>query len=75
MKNSDIAAIILIASISVIGAYFVADAVIGKPSNQSVKVRTAEAISAEVQQPDGEIFNKDAINPTVEVVIGDEQSP
>lgn len=72
MRKNDIAAIILIASISVAVAYFVADAVIGKPSSQSTKVRTATPISAEVQTPDKTIFNKDAINPTVEVVIGDE---
>lgn len=71
MKNSDVAAIIIIASISVLIAYFVADAVIGKPSNDSVKVKTIAPISAEVQTPDSTIFNKDAINPTVEVVIGD----
>jgi hypothetical protein len=72
MKNSDIAAIIVIASISVLIAYFVADAVIGKPSNDSVKVKTIAPISADVQTPDNSIFNKDAINPTVEVVIGNQ---
>lgn len=72
MKNSDIAAIIVIASISVLIAYFVADAVIGKPTSDSVKVKTIEPISAEVQTPDSTIFNKDAINPTVEVVIGNQ---
>ena len=73
MKNSDVAAIILIASISVLVAYFVADAVIGKPSSESVKVKTIAPISADVQRPDPTIFNKDAINPTVPVVIGDTQ--
>lgn len=71
MKNNDIAALILIASLSVMVAYFVADAVIGSPTGGSVKVKTIEPISAEVVQPDEAIFNKDAINPTVEVVIGD----
>ncbi len=71
MKNSDIAALILIASLSVVVAYFVASAVIGKPSSASVKVKTIEPISAEVQEPDKSIFNEDAINPTVEVEIGD----
>jgi hypothetical protein len=75
MKNTDIAAIILIASISMVGAYFVADAVIGKPSSVSVKVKTFTPISAEVETPDKSIFNKDAINPTVEVVIGESQTP
>jgi hypothetical protein len=73
MKKSDIAAIILIASISMLIAYFIADAVIGKPSSESVKVKTIAPIAADVQQPDSTIFNKDAINPTVEVVIGDQK--
>lgn len=70
MKKNDIAAIILIASISVIFAYFVANAIIGSPSSQSVKVKTAQPITAEINEPDASIFNKDAINPTVEVEIG-----
>lgn len=71
MKNSDIAAIILIASLSVLAAYFIADSLIGRPGGQSAKVKTVEKISAEIQEPDVSVFNKDAINPTVPVVIGD----
>jgi hypothetical protein len=71
MKNTDYAAIILIASISMLAAYFVADAVIGRPGNESVKVKTVEEVTADVQQPDASVFNKDAINPTVPVIIGD----
>lgn len=72
MKRSDVAAIIVISSVSILGAYFVGDAVIGKPSNESAKVKTVEPITADVTKPDSSIFNKDAINPTVEVVIGDQ---
>lgn len=75
MRSNDIAALIVIASISMLIAYFVADAVISKPGGDSVKVQTAEPISADVQTPDGSIFNDQAINPTVEVVIGDTQAP
>lgn len=75
MKNSDIASLIVIASISMLVAYFIADAVIGKPSSESVKVKTITPISSEISEPDEKIFNKDAINPTVEVVIGDTQKP
>lgn len=74
MKNTDIAALILIASLSVIAAYFIANAVLGKPSEESVKVKTVETISAEVTQPDPAVFNQDAINPTVEVIIGGQSS-
>jgi mannitol-specific phosphotransferase system IIBC component len=70
MKKSDIAMIILIASISVLIAYFVAKAVLGDVQNQSVKVKTAEPITSEVTEPDKTVFNTNAINPTVEVIIG-----
>ncbi len=70
MKRTDIAALILIASLSVIGAYFIAGSLIGTPKSEGVKVKTVEAISSEVTQPDETVFNKDAINPTVEVIIG-----
>lgn len=71
MKNTDIAAIILIASLSMFAAYFVASAIIGKPGGQAVKVKTIERISSDVQEPDPLVFNKDAINPTVPVFIGE----
>lgn len=71
MKKSDIAMIILIASISVLVAYFVAKAVLGDVQDQSVTVKTTEPITADVAEPDASIFNKNAINPTVEVIIGD----
>jgi hypothetical protein len=75
MKRTDLAALIFIASLSVLVAYFVASAVIGKPSAESVKVKTIAPISSTIDQPDPSIFNKDAINPTVEVTIGGSQAP
>lgn len=71
MKNTDIAAVILIASLSVVAAYVFASALIGKPGSETVKVKTIEPISAEITEPDKTVFNEDAINPTVEVIIGD----
>ena len=73
MKNNEIALLIVIASMSVLVAYFVADNVIKSPSSTSEKVQIASPITANVQTPDKTIFNKDAINPTVEVVIGDDK--
>jgi hypothetical protein len=74
MKKSDIAMIILIASISVLVSYFVAKAVLGDVQNQSVKVKTADPISTSITQPDSTVFNSNAINPTVQVIIGNGQS-
>lgn len=74
MKKTDIAMIILIASLSVLIAYFVAKGVIGDISEQSVVVKTVEPISSAVEEPDPSIFNDKAINPTVEVIIGGDSS-
>lgn len=70
MKKSDIAMIILIASVSVLVAYFAAKALLGDNKSQAVTVKTADPISSNVTQPDPAVFNKKAINPTVEVIIG-----
>ena len=72
MKKSDIAMIILIASISVLVAYFVAKALIGDTANQSVIVKTTDEITTNIDKPDTSVFNSNAINPTVQVIIGDQ---
>lgn len=71
MKKSDIAMIILIASLSVGVAYFVANALpFLKVNEEGVVVKTTEEIKSEVKKPSTKIFNEDAINPTIETVIG-----
>jgi len=72
MKKSDIAMIILIASISVMVSYFVAKALIGDTANQSAVVKTTDEITTDVEKPDTSVFNSKAINPTVQVIIGDQ---
>jgi hypothetical protein len=74
MKKSDIAMIILIAAVSMMLAYFGAQALLGNIQNESVQVRTIDRISTEVTEPDPSVFNSDAINPTVEVIIGGDSS-
>lgn len=74
MKKSDIAMIILIAAVSMMLAYFGAQAILGNVQNESVEVKTIDRISTEVTEPDPSVFNSNAINPTVEVIIGGESS-
>ena len=64
--------IILIASISVLVAYFAAKAIIGDTANQSVIVKTTDEITTTIDEPDPSVFNSNAINPTVQVIIGDQ---
>ena len=70
MKKTDIAALILIASISLIIAWFVGNAVIGEPKQKNAKVVTAEKIDATVAEPNKIIFNAESINPRVDRSIG-----
>lgn len=70
MKKTDIAMIILIASISALFAYFIAQAVIGEPDQKEVQVKVVETMTSDIEQPDNSIFNKNAINPTVERETG-----
>jgi len=70
MKKNDVAALILIASISLTAAWFAGNALLGSPKQNTRQIEVAEAISAEVERPDKRIFNADAVNPTVERAIG-----
>lgn len=72
MKKTDIATIILIASMSVIVAFIAANAIFDNIAAEEVTVKTIKEISTEVVEPDEAIFNKDAINPTIEVQINTE---
>lgn len=74
MKKSDIAMIILIASVSVLVTYFVAKGIFGNNATQAVEVKTIDPISSTIVQPDPAVFNANAINPTVEVTIGGSSS-
>lgn len=69
MKKSDIAMIILIASVSVIVAFFVAKTMLGGVYSGSAKVKTIQKIDSTIEKPSADIFNKSAINPAVQVQI------
>ena len=72
MKKTDIAMIVLIASMSMLLAYFIGKAVVGDVNEEAVQVKTIAPIETEVTEPDETVFNDDAINPTVEVIIGNQ---
>lgn len=71
MKKSDIAMIILIATVSVMIAFAIGSRLsFLAPPKEGVEVRTVEALSADVDKPDEAVFNAEAINPTIQTVIG-----
>ncbi len=69
MKKSDIAMIILIATVSIMVSFFVTRAIMGDTASETQKAPTIEKITADIDQPDPKIFNSEAINPAVEVQI------
>lgn len=71
MKQSDVFSIIIIATVGTLAAYFAVNSILGDPNLRSVQIKTLEDISSSLTAPDPELFNANAINPTVEVYVGD----
>ena len=72
MKKSDWAAIILIVALVGIASYFVVGAIMTSPSENPQSVPIATEITSDIVEPSKEIFNSDAINPTVRITIGNQ---
>lgn len=72
MKQSDIFSIVVVASVGVLAAFFICQAVLGKPEEAVVRFTGLKSVIAkDLAAPDPEVFNATAINPTVEVFVGD----
>lgn len=70
MKKADVALLILVVSIVGLLTYFIAQALLGSPKQLSAEVEVVEPISPDVTNPDKSVFNKDAINPAVRILVG-----
>lgn len=71
MKQSDIITVVIIAVVGTLAAYFGVNAILGNPSDATFDFKTITPITAEIDEPDPEVFNRAAINPTVEVFVGE----
>ena len=70
--KTDLATSIVVAVVGVIAAYFVCNLFIGPLESFSFSTLDPTSnVSAEVEQPNPEIFNYRALNSTVEVYVGD----
>lgn len=70
MKTSDYITVGFLAVFVTVVAYFSLNAILGDPSEASVRFEYLEGAVGTLATPDPEIFNAGAINPTVEVYIG-----
>ena len=68
MKQGDIFTVVLVASIGTILSFVVMNIFLKVPD--SAEVKTIDVINAGLEAPDPEMYNVDAINPTVEVYVG-----
>lgn len=71
MKKSDIAMIILIASISALIAFLIGNQLTFlKPDPKGVTIDIATPIESDIKPIDKKVFNAESINPTLQTVIG-----
>ncbi len=71
MKQSDIFTVLIVATVGTIAAAILCNMILGDPNEKSVTFNTVSVVSSSLALPDEEVFNPDAVNPTVEVYVGD----
>lgn len=71
MKQKDIIVIVAIAIVSAIFSYVMANFIFGGEKAYKLTAPTVDPISAEFKLPDERYFNKDSLNPTKDITIGD----
>ncbi len=74
MKQKDIALIVVIMFIAGIISYIVSGMIFGKPADRKTQVEVVEPISAEFPKVDERYFNKDSIDSTQLIQIGDQNN-
>lgn len=70
MRRSDIFTVTFVASVGVLLTFIACSFLLGDPDTRYLKYKTIGKITADLTSPDPEVFNVDAINPTVEVYVG-----
>lgn len=72
MKQSDVFSIIFVAGVGMFASFFACQAIMGDPNEAVISFTTLrEPITASLVSPEPDVFNSTAINPTVEVYVGD----
>lgn len=70
MRRSDMFTVTFVASVGVLLTFIACSFLLGDPDTRYLKHKTIGKITADLTSPDPEVFNVDAINPTVEVYVG-----
>lgn len=75
MKQQDIALIIVVAFVAGIFSLLLTQTIFVSKDSRNLSAETVEPIVAEFNVPDVKVFNKDAVNPTQLIQIGDSSNP
>lgn len=70
MSKKDIASIIAVAILGTVAAIVAVNSILGDINDKSATFKYIDVVSNSVGTPDPEVFNPDAINPTVDVFVG-----
>ncbi len=72
MKRSDIFSLILVAGIGTLAAFLICNKIMGDPNTAKVEFKALNGvIKSDLIAPNPEVYNSLAVNPTVEVYVGD----
>ena len=76
MNKNRLALLLLIVGTTALISFFIARAFFEKNSLKPVEVYTTQPIATDISEPSAKIFNGNAINPTNQITISDNnQSP
>lgn len=70
MKKKDIISIVAVAVLGVVAAIIAVNSILGDIDDKSATFKSIEVVNNSVGTPDPEVFNPSAINPTVDVYVG-----
>lgn len=71
MKQKDIFIIIVVSIVAAVFSFIIANSLFGGKKAYKLTAPTVEPINSQFASPSEVYFNKDAINPTKDITIGD----
>ena len=69
MKRSDVITVTLISGIAIFASFILVNSFFGNPDEAIVSFKNIKSVSSDISEPNPEVFNRNALNPTVEVSI------
>lgn len=75
MKQKDIALILIVVFFAAVVSFFGSQALFASKPNRNLTAEKVDKVTGEFVKPDPAVFNKNAINPTKLIQIGDGSNP